>query len=107
MSKVRDLDEYAVDEQLLASESLDGESGDDHHRDTQSVNADSEQSISTDRQSAAVTDDLLEGGVDGSLSTDFLQCHDGRHHRQPPAHFAQHRQLLVQRQVLQRRPTSR
>jgi len=63
-------------------------------------------SISTARQSATVADDLLEVGIDGGVSAHFLQRHDGRHRRQSSTHFAQRRQLLSQRQVLQRRPTS-
>jgi len=51
-------------------------------------------------------DDLLEVGVDGGVSAESLQRYDGRHHCQPTAQLAQHRQPLVQRQVLQRRPTS-
>jgi len=105
-SKVRDLDESTTDKQLLASEILDGESGNDRRRDTQSVDADGDWSSGTGRQSTGIADDLLEVGVDGGVSAESLQRYDGRHHCQPTAQLAQHRQPLVQRQVLQRQPTS-
>jgi len=95
-----------ADEELLASESLDGESSFLRRCNTQSIDADGDRSISTCRQSAAVSDDLLEVGVDGGVSAESLQRYDGRHHRELTAHLAQHRQPLAQRQVLQRRPTS-